>query len=69
VSKAGGSTTVPVPLNRIEVTVHTHSEQYGESGSQASQYGLYLGADGQLYDKPNGLGVDGDLESAGEAGK
>jgi hypothetical protein len=65
VSKTNESTTVPIPLNRMEVSVHTHSEQYGESSSKASQYALYLGED----DKPNGLGVDGDVESAADAGK
>jgi hypothetical protein len=54
------------------VTVHTHTEQYGEcreSGLPTSQYGLYLGKDGQYHDKPNGLGVGGDVESGEDAGK
>ena len=68
VSKANGP-TVPIPLNRMEVSVHTHSEQYRESGLQTSQYGLYLGKDGQLYDKSNGLGIDGEVESGEDAGK
>jgi hypothetical protein len=70
VSNTNGSTTapVPIPLDRMEVSVHTHSEQYGESGSQASQYGLYIGADGELHEKPRpGVGVD--VERAAEAEK
>jgi hypothetical protein len=30
---------------------------------------LYLGKDGQYHDKPNGLGVGGDVESGEDAGK
>jgi len=52
----------PVQLNHMEVTVHTNSEQYP---SQTSQYGLYIGTDGQLSDKPPRLGDD-DAESNGE---
>jgi hypothetical protein len=53
----------PVQLNRMEVTVHSNSEQYPTS--QTSQYGLYIGTDGQLSDKPPRLGED-DVESSGE---
>lgn len=48
----------------MEVTVHSNSEQYPTS--QASQYGLYIGTDGQLSDKPPRLGVEDDVESSGE---
>jgi hypothetical protein len=49
----------------VEVAVHTHSEQY----TGASQYGVYIGKDGQLYDKPHGLDINGDVESGGSAGE
>ena len=48
----------------MEVAVHTNSEQYPES--QAGKYGLYVSNDRKLCDKPQGLGVDNDVESAGE---
>lgn len=48
----------------MEVAVHTNSEQYPES--QAGKYGLYASDDGRLCDKPQGLGVDSDVESARE---
>ena len=54
----------PIPLSRMGVAVHTTSEQYPTS--QASQYGSYLGTDGQLSDKPRGLGIDDDVESSRE---
>jgi len=53
----------PVPLNGMGpmgVAIHTHTEQYPTS--QASPYGLYIGADGRLCDKPRGLGIDDDVE-------
>jgi len=48
----------------MDVAVHTNSEQYPES--RAGKYGLYVSNDGKLCDKPQGLGVDNDVESAGE---
>jgi hypothetical protein len=54
----------PIPLSRMGVAVHTTSEQYPTS--QASHYGSYLGTDGQLSDKPRGLGIDDDVESSRE---
>jgi hypothetical protein len=69
VSGTNGSTPGPIPLGQMGVAVHTHSEQYAESQSQASQVGLYLGKDGKMYDKSHGLGLDGDVESGGNAGE
>ena len=48
----------------MEVAVHTNSEQYPES--QAGKYGLCVSKDGKLCDKPQGLCVDDDVESARE---
>ena len=52
------------PLNRMEVAVHTNSEQYSES--QTGKYGLQASKDGKLCDKPQELGVANDVESAVE---
>jgi len=54
----------PIPLSRIGVAVHTTSEQY--PASHASQYGSYLGTNGQISDKPRGLGIDDDVEISRE---
>jgi len=55
----------PLPLNRpMEVAVHMNTEQ--SPTSQASQYTSHLSADGHLYDKPQGLGGGGDIESSGK---
>jgi hypothetical protein len=50
-----------IALNRMEVAVHTSSEQY--PAPQTSHDSLYVGTDGQPCDKLYGLGVDGDVES------
>jgi len=54
----------PIPLGRMGVAVHTTSEQY--PASHRSQYGSYLGTDGQISDKPLGLGIDDDVEISRE---
>ena len=54
----------PIPLSRMGVAVHTTSEQY--PASHQSQYGSYLGTDGQISDKPRGLAIDDDLEISRE---
>jgi len=64
-SGANGNSAGPIPLKKMEVTVHTHSEQCADG----SQYGLYISKDGQLYDKPHGLGIDGDIENGGSVGE
>ena len=60
-----GNKRGPLPLNRrMEVAVNMNTEQYPTS--QASQYTSHLSADGHPYDKPQGLGGRGDIESSGE---
>ena len=59
-----GSSAEPIPLKRVEVAMHTRSEQFAGSGLRASQHRLYLNKDGQLYDKPHERGTGGDLESS-----
>lgn len=54
----------PIELNRMEVAVHTDCEQYPES--QTGNYSLYASKEGKLCDKPQGLDVNNDVESAGE---
>jgi len=55
----------PVPLNRVDVAVYTNSKHCPGSRARPSQAGLYT-TDEQIYDKPNGLGIEGDVESCGE---
>jgi len=45
----------------MDVAVHTHFEHCPDSQSQGNS------ADGQLYDKPHGVGIDGDVESGGSS--
>jgi hypothetical protein len=67
-TRSGGGTKLtfagPVQLNRMEVTVHTNSEQYPVL--QTSQYSSYIGTDGHLSDKPPRLGVEDDVECPSE---
>jgi len=53
----------PIPLNRMEVSVVTNSEQYPTA--QTGHYGSFVITDEQLRDKdkPQGLGVEDDVES------
>jgi hypothetical protein len=48
----------------MEVAVHMNTKRYPTS--QASQYTSHPSADGHPYDKPQGLGTYGDIESSGE---
>ena len=48
----------------MEVAVRTDCERYPES--QTENYSLYASKEGKLCDKPQGLGVSNDVESAGE---
>jgi hypothetical protein len=47
----------PIPLNRMEVSVHTDCERY-----PVSQYGSSITTDGPLRDKPRELSIDDDVE-------
>ncbi|KAI0299466.1 hypothetical protein BC826DRAFT_994521 [Russula brevipes] len=63
-SNAKSSSTIPIPLHRMEVAVHTSYEQY--STAQTDQHVSYVGMDGQPHDKSHGLSFDSNLESGAE---
>jgi len=63
-ANAKSSSTIPMPLHRMEVAVHTSYEQY--STAQTGQHVSYVGMDGQPHDKSQGLSFDSNLESGAE---
>ena len=60
VSETKRVSVAPIPLNRVQVGVHTAYEQ--SPTSQASHLGSCISMDAQLRDKPHGLGPKDDLE-------
>ncbi|KAI0002214.1 hypothetical protein BJV74DRAFT_41381 [Russula compacta] len=52
--------TMPIPLNRMEVSVHTAFDQH--LAPQMSDHDSSIGTEGQVHEKPNGITPDDDVE-------
>lgn len=64
VSDPKRGSTAPIPLDRLEVSVHRSFDDYPQAhAGQYGSYGTYVSSDGQLQDKPLTLGIDSDLET------
>jgi hypothetical protein len=60
VTEAKRGSAIPIPLGRLQIAVHTASEQH--STSQTCHPDSCVNMDGKLHVKTHGLGPEGDLE-------